>query len=271
MKLAVVLVDCAEDRIAANANHRALTSDVDGRAPVVTVSRANIGVRSVGGMEGATRGSCFRAGVDAAFELCDPDAVLFTDTNTQIHAGWFDAALAAFGAGAELLAGPVTFDRGRTRSMVDVAGFVLDYGVHEVSPFTNANGHPSANNFGASARLLGLAGSGDLWKTELCVVADAHLVHAVPVADMAAQSHCRYHFEEMFRDHLRRGHLHASLQRGNMSVTQRLMRVLGTPAVPLLATYRLRDVRLDRAPAWGLVFVGHVAWAIGEEIGRAHV
>ena len=209
-----------------------------------------------------------RIGVDSA----PGHAVLFTDTESRVSDDWFDAATAALTSGAQLIGGPVVTNPSGLRRPVDAAGFALDYGRHATPPFLNAEGHPSANNFGAARALLDAAPSGDLWKSQLCSWAQGHGVETSPVTAMLVTSTKRYTPGSLVLDQLQRGRIHGALRRPTLGIFARLARIIGAPGVPLIAALRLRGSMPSgrrRARTWSITLFGLCGWAIGEAIGYA--
>lgn len=268
MNVSVVVVDCAVDRHQAAENLEALRTSVNGRARIVVATKT--GLAPIASYEatiiGATRGECMRAGLDHLVGI----AVLFSDTDTRVDSGWFDAARSAFESGTRLVCGRVGPDATRKKlPVVTACGYALDYGRHCARPYLNAEGHPSANNFGASRSLIDSSAGGPFWKSQFCGDLKVHGITAMPIDGMDAESTKRYTLVGIAVDQMRRGWLHASLQCSHMTQRSRGFRVFLVPLVPMVSMFRLLREPGYRPPlmAWPLIAIGLSAWAVGEGIG----
>lgn len=273
--IGVVFVDCATDRPRALNNFRQLLQEVPEAISIVVVRRTGVETFTDSQLAGRarfvdarakTRGEAQRLGCEAMTENC----VLFTDSNSRVSSGWFRAASAAFDSGAGLIGGPVMQDNDRPRRLCDDAGFLLDYAVHSTAPYLNAEGHPSANNFGVARSLIELMAPGDLWKSALCRKAHQAGVVTSSTPAMVTTSTIHYRLRSVLSDQARRGRQHAALRRTEIGKPEVLIRILGAPLVPFVGTWRLArraKVRSVLSPVRIAVFLGLCGWAAGEVLG----
>ncbi len=217
---------------------------------------------------GSSRGELYRTGFDASRW----EVVAFTDSTTVLLDGWRSAALegvARHGA----VGGPVAPPPGR-RGSVATAGFLLEYGVHAVAPYTSATHDVSANNVAFDRALLAsvLAPGEPLWKSEV----SRRLADRAPKVTTTMRVRCDKHYRprDLGPTRLAHGRLYGAQRRAGLAPARRVARAAACALVPALSYGRLAS-RLLRDPGtrWSLVaatppvVVGLVSWSLGEAIG----
>ncbi|HET9052510.1 MAG TPA: hypothetical protein VFO60_12470 [Candidatus Dormibacteraeota bacterium] len=215
----------------------------------------------------ADRGACYGLGAAAA----DRPLVAFTDSATVVQPGWRNALVAGLEAGALLVGGPV--EPGPMRSVVDRAGFLVDYAVHAVPPYTSASGDVAGNNMACRRELLPPGGA-PIWKSDIARALRDRGSAPTLVEGMRAALAWHRGWSGLGAARLQSGALYGSRRGRSWPVARRVLAAAGCLALPALAVTRLwLSVRADRRlRRWfvvclPLVAYAAVAWSAGEAAG----
>jgi hypothetical protein len=205
-------------------------------------------------------------------ELARSDVIAFIDSSTVVQAGWRQALATACENGGRIMGGPLS--PSLPRSMKSWAGFLVDYGVHAVSPFTSASGDVAGNNVAyVRSELNGLT-TMPFFKTSVNRWLARREVQPVMVEGMRAVVTKTYGWRALTSDRFRHGREYSAQRRVEMGVVARLLRAgagLGLPALLglRLATRVLHDSKLGRhlLAAAPLVLAALMCWSAGEAAG----
>lgn len=219
---------------------------------------------------GSSRGGLYRRGLDESHH----DVVAFTDSATVLLAGWRAAALDGL-VGRGVAGGPVLPPKGRVPVRC-VAGFLVEYGVHAVPPFTSAAGDVSANNVVYDRSLLEsvLNPSEPVWKSEVNRRLARRGMLPALVGDMRVMSTKRYQWRDIGPSRVAHGRLYGAQRATAWRPARRALRAAGCVALPVIAYGRLAarlarqpGMRLPLARATPLVLLAQTAWCLGEAMG----
>lgn len=273
MTLSVVVADATADRSAAQRCAAAIAGELRDHDEVVWLHRPGTtppsDVRPVE-VAGGRRGRFYGAGLRRA----NGELVAFTDSVTEVGPGWRAAAVAALGAGAVAVGGPVL--PGPGRSPRSLAGFLVEYGPHAAPPFTSATRDVAANNVAYERALLAdvVGRDEELWKTQVDAELARRRCPLVVAEEMRVTSLKEYGWRQLGPDRAAHGRLYGAQRSRSWRTGRRTAMAAASVALPLLALARIarvagRDPALRSAalPSAPFVLVGLVAWSIGEAAG----
>lgn len=281
--ITIVVASTTDDQRAVDRCARALLREVEAVDVVVWVGmhgsgqdpgppdalRAHPHLVAVTADAAGDRGTLYAAGLAAA----RTDHVVFTDSVTEVGAGWRAALGASLRGGSVVLGGPVRCSEPRTRR--SAAGFVVEYGPHAAPPYHSAGGDVAANNVAYDRSvLLGVVGTGAVWKSAV----DRNLAKRgiVPTIcpEMAVTSRKRYDVRDLTWERACHGRHFGAARAAEWGRGRRLLAAAGCALLPGLAWLRLMR------RAWGagslgrplrragtLVPLALASWSVGEAAG----
>lgn len=213
----------------------------------------------------SSRGTCYALGLSAARSCL----VAFTDSETVVDPLWRRAAVRTLQGGAGVVGGPVLPSGGRSATW---AGFLVDYGLHAIPPYTSATGDIAGNNVAYRRDMLPDAVS-ELWKSQWNARLRARGITPVIASEMRVTTTRAYSWSDLGPGRLQGGVLYGSQRSRAWPPGKRLGAALGCTALPLLVIARLSwGVRADRrlrrhlvacSPA---VVLAVTAWSMGEAL-----